>query len=116
MLLLTASVALVGRTSICYVGLDISLSSASVYFVDQDGAVLWEAVVRAEVDDIACFLHSLPLQTVQVGLEAGTLSELITAGLIDLGFTALSLESREVKAALSAMTVEADRNDARGIA
>lgn len=100
----------------CYVGLDISLSSASVCVVDQEGAVLCEGVVAAEVADIAKFLEALPAPPVRVGLEAGPLSEWITAGLIDRGFTALSLECRQVKAALSAMPVKTDRNDARGIA
>lgn len=100
----------------CYVGLDISLSSASVCVVDQEGAVLCEGMVAAEIADIARFLHALPSRPVRVGLEAGPLSEWITAGLSELGFTALSLESRQVKAALSAMPVKTDRNDARGIA
>ncbi len=100
----------------CYVGLDISLSSASVCVIDQEGVVLYETMLLAEVADIARFLHSLPMHPVRVGLEAGPMSEWITAGLTDLGFTALSLESRQFKAALSAMPVKTDRNDARGIA
>lgn len=100
----------------CYVGLDISLSTASVCVVDQDGAVLCENVVAAEVADIARFLKALPAPPVRVGLEAGPLSEWITARLIDHGFIAISLECRQVKAALSAMPVKTDRNDARGIA
>lgn len=93
-----------------------SLSSVSVCVVNKEGAVLWEAIVPAEVDIIARFLHSLPLQPVRVGLEVGPLSEWIAAGLTDFGFTALSLDSRQVKAALNAMTVKSDRSDARGIA
>ena len=60
MLPLAASIAPTGRTPMCYVGLDISLSSASVCVVDQEGAVLCEAILLAEVADIARFLHSLP--------------------------------------------------------
>lgn len=40
----------------------------------------------------------------------------MTAKLIELGLSAVSLEAREIKAALSAMPVKTDRNDARGIA
>lgn len=36
--------------------------------------------------------------------------------LIELGLPAVSLQARQVKAALSAMPVKTDRNDARGIA
>jgi transposase len=100
----------------CYVGLDISLSSASICVVDQEGVVLCESAVAAEVAAIAGFLYALPSRPVRIGLEAGPLSEWITAGLTDLGLPALSLESRQVKAALSAMPVKTDRNDARGIA
>ena len=101
-----------GETPMCYVGLDISLSTASVCVVDKDGSVLCESVVAAEVADIAKFLEVLPAAPVRVGLEAGPFSEWITAGLIERGFTALSLECRQVKAALSAMPVKTDRNDA----
>jgi transposase len=52
----------------------------------------------------------------RVGLEAGPLSQWIHAGLIAAGFETVPLETRHVKAALSAMTVKTDRRDARGIA
>ncbi|MBB4377055.1 hypothetical protein GGD61_001689 [Bradyrhizobium sp. SBR1B] len=41
------------------------------------------------------------------------MSEWLTANLIELGLPAVSLEARQVKAALSAMPVKTDRNDAR---
>jgi transposase len=44
------------------------------------------------------------------------MSEWLTASLIRLGLPAISLEGRQVKAALSALPVKTDRNDARGIA
>jgi transposase len=52
----------------------------------------------------------------RVGLEAGPLSQWLHAGLSAAGFDAVLLETRHVKAALSAMTVKTDRRDARGIA
>jgi transposase len=52
----------------------------------------------------------------RIGLEAGPLSQWLHAGLKRAGFEAVLLETRHVKAALSAMTVKADRKDARGIA
>lgn len=55
-------------------------------------------------------------QVERVGLEAGPTSEWLTANQIELGWPAVSLEVRQVKAALSAMPVNTDRNDARGIA
>lgn len=53
---------------------------------------------------------------VRVGLEAGATSEWIGGHLVDEGFSVVCLESRLVKATLSAMTVKTDRNDAQGIA
>src|SRR5215217_5562373 len=54
--------------------------------------------------------------TARIGLEAGPLSQWLHAGLGEAGFEAVLLETRHVKAALSAMTVKTDRKDARGIA
>jgi transposase len=44
------------------------------------------------------------------------LSQWLHGGLSAAGFEAVLLETRHVKAALSAMVVKSDRNDARGIA
>jgi transposase len=44
------------------------------------------------------------------------LSQWLHAGLTETGFEAVLLETRQVKAALSAMIVKTDRKDARGIA
>ena len=49
-------------------------------------------------------------------MEAGPLSQWLHAGLTNAGFEAVLLETRQVKAALSAMVVKTDRKDARGIA
>jgi transposase len=51
-----------------------------------------------------------------VGLEAGATSERIGGHLVDEGFPVVCLESRHIKAALSAMTVKTDRSNAHGIA
>ena len=56
------------------------------------------------------------LHLVRIGLEAGPLSQWLHAGLVGAGLPAVLVETRHVKAALSAMTVKTDRNDARGIA
>src|ERR1700738_5055665 len=49
-------------------------------------------------------------------LEAGPLSQWLYAGLVAAGFEVVLLETRHVKAALSAMVIKTDRKDARGIA
>ena len=52
----------------------------------------------------------------RIGLEAGPLSQWLHAGLTKAGFETVLLETRQVKAALSAMVVKTDRKDARGTA
>ena len=59
---------------------------------------------------------SLACRLTRVGLEAGPLSQWLHASLAEAGFEAVQLETRHVKAALSAMVVKTDRKDARGIA
>jgi hypothetical protein len=62
------------------------------------------------------FLAGLGLRLTRVGLEAGPLSQWLHAGLRKAGVDVVLLETRHVKAALSAMIVKSDRRDARGIA
>jgi transposase len=50
-----------------------------------------------------------------IGLEAGPLSQWLHAGLRRAGFEVVLLETRHVKAALSAMSVKTDRKDARAV-
>jgi transposase len=52
----------------------------------------------------------------RIGLEAGPLSQWLHAGLSEAGLETVLLETRHVKAALSAMILKTDRKDARGIA
>ncbi|MCP1909530.1 transposase [Bradyrhizobium elkanii] len=70
----------------------------------------------ADAPTILQYLEPWAGQVERVGLEAGPTSQWLTANLIELGLPAVSLEARQVKAALSAMPVKTYRNDARGIA
>lgn len=100
----------------CYVGLDVSLELTAVCVVSGDGEVISEAKVPSEADAIAGYLGALEIAVARIGLEAGPLSQWLHAGLTSAGFDAVLLETRHVKAALSAMTIKTDRRDARGIA
>jgi transposase len=80
------------------------------------GQIVREAKVASEPEALATFLASLTLPLTRVGLEAGPLSQWLHAGLVQAGFEVVLLETRHVKAALSAMIVKTDRRDARGIA
>lgn len=99
-----------------YAGLDVSLELTSVCIVDDHGEIVCEAKVASEPEALIGFLAGRELPIVRVGLEAGPLSQWLHAGLVRAGFDAVLLETRHVKAALSAMTVKTDRHDARGIA
>jgi transposase len=99
-----------------YAGLDVSLELTSVCIVDAQGEVVREAKVASEPEALIRLLRAQELEIGRVGLEPGPLSQWLHAGLIAGGFEAVLLETRHVKAALSAMTVKTDRRDARGIA
>lgn len=99
-----------------YAGIDVSLEQSSVCIVDKGGKIVREAKVASEPDALAAFLRGLGLALTRVGLEAGPLSQWLHAGLSAAGLPTVLLETRHVKAALSAMTVKTDRKDARGIA
>jgi transposase len=64
---------------------------------------------------VHCFARfGQPIES--VGLEAGTLTQYLTYGLLKAGFEVVCMEARQVKNALSAMRNKTDKNDARGIA
>ncbi len=97
-------------------GIDVSLERSSVCVVDATGKIVREAKVASEPEALVVLLRQLGLPLARVGLEAGPLSQWLHAGLAEAGFEAVLLETRHVKAALSAMVVKTDRKDARGIA
>jgi transposase len=99
-----------------YAGLDVSLRSTHICVVDDQGEVVAERKTDAEVADIVAFFDALDTRIDQVGLEAGTLTQYLTYGLQFAGFNVVCMESRQVKAALSAMRNKTDKHDARGIA
>ena len=99
-----------------YAGIDVSLEQSSVCVVDGTGRIVREARVASEPEALVGFFRQLGLAVTRIGLEAGPLSPWLHAGLAAAGFEAVLLETRHVKAALSAMVVKTDRKDARGIA
>src|SRR5215831_1831046 len=99
-----------------YVGIDVSLELSSVCVVDGRGKVVKEAKVASEPEALVCFFKKLGVPLNRIGLEAGPLSQWLHAGLTQAGFETVLLETRHVKAALSAMTVKTDRKDACGLA
>src|SRR5918993_4894844 len=99
-----------------YAGLDVSLKETSLCIVDGAGKIIRETKVASEPEALVGYFSSLEITVVRIGLEAGPLSQWLHAALTEAGFEVVLLETRHVKAALSAMTVKTDRRDARGIA
>jgi transposase len=99
-----------------YAGIDVSLERSSVCVVDATGRIVRETKVASEPEALVRLFGQLGLPLTRIGLEAGPLSQWLHAGLTKAGFEAVLLETRHVKAALSAMVVKTDRKDARGIA
>jgi transposase len=99
-----------------YAGIDVSLERSSVCVVDATGRIVRETKVASEPEALVAFFGRLGVPVARIGLEAGPLSQWLHAGLTGAGLEAVLLETRHVKAALSAMIVKTDRKDARGIA
>ena len=99
-----------------HAGLDVSLEETSICIVDGAGKIIRETQVASEPEALVGYFSALEIKVVCIGLEAGPLSQWLHAALTEAGFEVVLLETRHVKAALSAMTVKTDRRDARGIA
>ena len=99
-----------------YAAIDVSLEWSRVCVVDAAGQIVREAKVRSEREALVAFFAGSGLSFARIGLEAGPLSQWLYAGLVEAGLPAILIETRHVKAALKAMTVKTDRNDARGMA
>ncbi|ABC24236.1 transposase IS116/IS110/IS902 [Rhodospirillum rubrum F11] len=99
-----------------YAGIDVSLELSSVCIVNQDGKIFREVKVASDPEALIGLFGGLGVTLSRIGLEAGPLSQWLHAGLTAGGYDVVLLETRHVKAGLSAMTVKTDRKDARGIA
>ena len=99
-----------------YAGIDVSLKESSVCVVNSSGKIVHEAKVASEPEALLRHFADLEIAVSRIGLEAGPLSQWLHGSLVEAGFEVVLLETRHVKAALSAMTVKTDRKDARGIA
>lgn len=99
-----------------YAAIDVSLEWSSVCVVDASGRIVREAKVRSEREALVGFFAASGLRFARIGLEAGPLSQWLHAALVETGLPAVCIETRHVRAALKAMTVKTDKNDARGMA
>jgi transposase len=99
-----------------FVGIDVSLDSSSICVIDERGVIIKEGKTDSDPAAIARFIRHKGRKIEHVGLETGSLSQWLHAGLSREGFRVTVMEARHVRAAFAAMRVKTDRNDARGIA
>jgi transposase len=97
-------------------GLDVSVAETSLCVVDTDGKVIRETKVSTEPEAIIAALAAAGARWKRIGLEAGPLSQWLFSALVEAGYPAICVETRHMRAALSAQLNKSDRNDARGIA
>src|SRR6202049_3037051 len=99
-----------------YAGIDVSLEYSSVCVVDGTGKIIREGKVASEPGALIAWFGALGLNLTRIGLEAGALSQGLSAGLQAAGLAVELLETRHAHAAFQVMPVKTDRKDARGIA
>src|SRR3954463_11566525 len=99
-----------------YAGLDVSVKETSVCVIDGAGKVIHEVKVVTEPEAIRAVLVDGTFTIARIGLEAGPLSQWLYSALAEAGLPVICVETRHMKAALSAQINKSDRNDARGIA
>jgi len=99
-----------------YAGLDVSIKETSVCVIDGTGRVVREVKVPTEPEAILAVLSDEDFNIKRIGLEAGPLSQWLYGELAEAGLPMICVETRHMRAALSAQINKSDRNDARGIA
>ncbi|GAA4773135.1 hypothetical protein GCM10023219_20430 [Stakelama sediminis] len=99
-----------------FAGLDVSIEETAICVVGDDGKVVLETAVETNPAAIATALERYAGRLRRVGHEAASLSPWLHPGLRELGVPAVCLETRHVRAALSAQRNKTDAADALGIA
>lgn len=99
-----------------FTGLDVSIDEAAICVVGDNGKVVLETSVETDPVRIAETLRCYAGRMRRVGHEAGSLSPWFHAELQALGVPVVCLETRHVRAALSAQRNKTDAADALGIA
>lgn len=99
-----------------YAGLDVSLEETAICIVDEAGSIVRELRALSDPDSLTTALQDTGLELARVGLEACSQSAWLHDGLAAAGLPVICLETRGAKAAMGAMPVKTDRNDARGLA
>jgi transposase len=99
-----------------FAGLDVSVKETSVCIVDDTGRIVREVKVMSEPEALLQVLGNPIYRFKRIGLEAGPMSQWLFSALAEAGLPAICVETRHMRAVLSAQINKTDRNDARGMA
>jgi transposase len=99
-----------------FAGLDVSVNETSICIVDDAGRIVREAKVASEPDALLAVLKNTAYRFKRIGLEAGPLSQWLYSALGEANLPVMCVETRHMRAVLTAQINKTDRNDARGIA
>jgi len=97
-------------------GLDVSMERTAICVVDDKGQVQAQSEVVTDPATIAAALKPFLPRLRRVGHEAGSLSPWLHPELLKFGLPAVCLETKHVRAAMSAQRNKTDAADALGLA
>lgn len=100
----------------CFAGLDVSIDETAICVVDAAGTTMMTTSVATDPEAIAAALEPYRGQLLRAGHEAGALAPWLQPGLLERGVPIVCLETRHVRAAMSAQRNKTDATDALGIA
>jgi transposase len=99
-----------------FAALDVSIKETGVGVIDSAGRVVREVKVPTESDAILAILTDEAFSIKRIGLQAGPLSKWLYSELAEAGLPMICVETRHMRAALSAQINKGDHNDARDVA
>lgn len=99
-----------------YAGLDVSLEETAICVVDADGTIVKEIRAESAPGALHDALERLDLPLARLGMEACSLTAWLHDGLVEAGWPAICIETRQANAAMKTMPNKTDRNDARALA
>ena len=99
-----------------FAGLDVSVKETSICIVDDTGKIVREVKVASEPDALLQVLKNSAYRFKRIGLEAGPLSQWLYSAFAEANLPVICVETRHMRAVLTAQINKTDRNDARGIA
>ena len=101
-----------------YIGLDVGQKKTAICIIDKNGKKLQEGACNTRPTEIYGWIKNRieDLNSVRVGLEAGTMSSWITTELLQCGVQTLCMETFQAHRFLATYRNKTDKNDARGLA